>query len=135
MPQAEALQPAPTILVVETDILVRHVIADYLRGCGYRVLEAATGEEAGLILDVEAEGIDIVLADAAATGDREGFALARWLRETYPHIDVVLAGSPAMAAAQATDLCEDGPAVDKPYQPQQLADRIRWLVARRGRNR
>lgn len=135
MTQADATEPAPTILVVETDIVVRHVIADYLRGCGYRVLEAANGDEASLILDVEAETIDIVLADAAATGDREGFALARWLRETHPQMDVILAGSPAMAAAQATDLCEDGPVVDKPYQPQQLADRIRWLVARRARNR
>ena len=57
MSEPNATEPAPTILVVETDILVRHVIADYLRGCGYRVLEAATGEEATLILDVEAEGI------------------------------------------------------------------------------
>lgn len=130
-----AAETAPTILVVDADILVRHVIADYLRSCGYTVLEAASGREAQIILEIEAERTDFVLADANAQGEREGFGLARWLRETYPHMDVILAGSPVMAAAEAADLCEDGPAVDKPYQPQQVADRIRWLMAQRARRR
>lgn len=123
----------PVVVLVEGDILVRHVIAEYLRSCGYEVLEAATGVEAANILEVEAERVEVVLADAAATGEREGFALARWLREAHPTIDVILAGSAVMAAAHATGLCEDGPGVDKPYQPQQIVDRIKWLKSRRDR--
>ncbi|QRG07502.1 response regulator [Xanthobacter dioxanivorans] len=130
---SETSAPPAAILIVDADILVRHVIADYLRGCGYTVLEATNGREAQIILEVEAERVEVVLADADATGERDGFGLARWLREAYPAIDVVLAGSPAMAAAHATDLCEDGPAVDKPYQPQQVMDRIKWLMAQRAR--
>ena len=34
-----------TVLVVEDDVLVRIVICEYLRHCGYRVLEAETGME------------------------------------------------------------------------------------------
>lgn len=126
---------AATILVVDADILVRHVIADYLRGCGYTVLEAASGREAQIILEVEAERVEIVLADAAAEGEREGFGFARWLKEVHPHMDIILAGSPAMAAAHATDLCEDGPAVDRPYHLQQVVERIKWLTAARARRR
>lgn len=133
MPDPETLPE--TILVVDADILVRHVIADYLRTCGYTVQEAASGREVQIILEIEAERTDVVLADADAQGDVEGFALARWLRENYPHIDVILAGTPMMAAARATDLCEDGPAVHKPYQPQSIADRIKWLMAQRARRR
>ena len=125
----------PVILVVDGDILVRHVLTEYLRSCGYEVLEAATGAEAETILEVEAERVEVVLVDAAATGEREGFGLARWLREAHPAIDVILAGSPAMAAAHATDLCEDGPGVDKPYQPQQIVNRIKWLKSRRDSRR
>lgn len=126
-------QAPSTVLVVDADILVRHVIADYLRSCGYRVLEAASGNEARIILEVEAERTDIVLADADVTGEMEGFALARWLRQAHPAIDIILAGTPEMAAAHATELCDDGPAVGKPYQPQQVVDRIKWLLAARAR--
>lgn len=34
-----------TILVVEPDILVRMVIADYLRDCGYKVVEGVNADE------------------------------------------------------------------------------------------
>lgn len=135
MNEANQSEIQPVILVVDGDILVRHVITEYLRSCGYEVLEAATGAEAETILEVEAERVEVVLVDAAATGEREGFGLARWLREAHPAIDVILAGSPAMAAAHATDLCEDGPGVDKPYQPQQIVNRIKWLKSRRDSRR
>lgn len=121
-----------TVLIVEADILVRHVIAEYLRGCGYTVLEAASGREAQIILEVEAERVEVAMVDAAATGEREGFGLARWLRETHPGIDVIMAGSPAMAATQAAGLCDEGPGVERPYHPQQVMDRIKWLKSRRG---
>ena len=41
-------QPAnqETILVVEDDVLVRMPIAQYLRDCGYKVIEAANADEA-----------------------------------------------------------------------------------------
>jgi len=124
-----------TLLVVDTDVVVRHVIADYLRGCGYVVLEAASGAEAAALLDAGGTRIDLVLADAAATGEREGFALSQWMRAAHPDVDIVLAGSPEKAAAEAAELCDDGPAVAKPYQPQKVADRIKWLLARRARAR
>ncbi|MFG1301049.1 response regulator [Xanthobacter sp. V3C-3] len=133
MTQAEGAGETSTLLVVDADVVVRHVIADYLRGCGYVVLEAASGAEAAALLDAGGTPIDVVLADAAATGDREGFALAQWMRAAHPDVDIILAGSPEKAAAEAAQLCDDGPAVAKPYQPQQVVDRIKWLLARRAR--
>ncbi len=39
-----------TILVVDDEVLIRMPIAEYLRDCGYRVVEAANGDEAIAVL-------------------------------------------------------------------------------------
>jgi CheY-like chemotaxis protein len=119
-----------TILVVEDEILVRLVIADYLRGCGYRVYEAASADEALVLLQRSDIAVDIVFSDVEMPGRMDGFGLARWLRQHRPETEVVLAGSPQKAADAAGGLCEDGP-LPKPYHPQAVLDRIRRLLASR----
>ncbi len=123
----------PAILVVDADVLVRHVLAEYLRECGYRVIEAASGDEALSLLSTGEVNVDVVLADAQAPGKMAGFTLARWLRETYPHIDVALAGAPAQAAKEAASLCEEGPHLARPYEPENVVDHIKRLRAARDR--
>ncbi|MGH6990188.1 MAG: response regulator [Stellaceae bacterium] len=122
------------IVIVESDILVRHPLAEYLRECGYTVLEAADIDEARLLIDEGASPVDIVLADCNAPGEN-GFHLASWVRVNHPDIDVILAGSVAGAAEKAGDLCEEGPTLTKPYDHRILLDHIRRLVAARDRRR
>ena len=45
---------ADTVLVLDDDVLVRMPICQYLRDCGYRVLEAANANEAATILQERA---------------------------------------------------------------------------------
>jgi len=123
------------ILVVEPDILVRSPLAEFLRECGYRVLEAVDGKEARqLLADASSEPVDVVLANTEANGDN-GFVLANWIRSNFSNIEVVLAGSVARAAEKAGDLCKDGPALSKPYDHTLVLDHIRRLLAARDRNR
>lgn len=118
------------VLVVEDEILIRVVIADYLRSCGYRVIEAASADEAIVILQHTELEVDVVFSDIEMPGSMDGFELSKWLRANRPGVDVILAGSVARAADAAGDLCESGP-VPKPYEPQMAADRIRQLMALR----
>jgi DNA-binding NtrC family response regulator len=123
----------PCILIVEPDVLIRHPLAEYLRECGFRVLEAASTAEARRVLEEGRVTIDVVLADVDASGD--GFALAAWIRGNHPGVRVILAGSHARAAESAGDLCEDGPIAAKPYDHQLLVAEIRRLLAARERNK
>lgn len=120
------------ILLAEDDILVRHPLAEYLRECGYKVVEASGSDEARQILKDGAITVDVVLADIDHQ-QGSGFALASWIRANFPSIDVVLAGTVAKATEKAGDLCEEGPAVSKPYDHQLVLDRIRRLRAARDR--
>jgi DNA-binding NtrC family response regulator len=125
-------QRIPCVLLVERDIIVRSPLAEYLRECGYRVLEAVNTIEARQLLS-EADAINLVLADADAPEDG-GFVLRAWIRENYPTIEVILAGSVEKAVEKAGDICRDGPAISKPYHHQFVLDAIQSRLAARDRN-
>lgn len=124
---------APPVLVIDGDILSRHAISDYLRNCGYDVVEASSTDEGILALEEASLGIDIILCDIAAIGARSGFELAQWVRDHRPHLEVRLAGSLDGAVRTAADLCEVGPHLRRPYEPQAVVDYIKQLRAARDR--
>jgi CheY-like chemotaxis protein len=117
------------VLVVEPDILVRMVIADYLRDCGYKVVEGVNADEALAVLGAGTK-IDVILTEVQLSGSLDGFGLARQIRENHPEIDVILTSGVARAADKAGDLCDDG-ILEKPYHPQEVVRRINLLRERR----
>jgi DNA-binding NtrC family response regulator len=120
-----------TVLFVDSEVLVRMVICDYLRQCGYKVIEAASGDEAILVLKQADLAVDVVLSDTQMQGSINGFALSQWVRANRPGLDVILVGNPARAANAAGDLCESGPMLAKPYDPQLVVEHIRRLLGAR----
>jgi DNA-binding response OmpR family regulator len=116
-------------MVVEPDVLVRMVVADYLRECGYKVIEGVAAADVWALVQ-SGDHIDVLLADIDLAGDVDGFTIATHIRQTYAHVDVILTSGTSGAADKARDLCEDGP-LKKPYQPKDVAARIKTLQARR----
>ena len=122
--------PSPTVLVVEDEVLIRLVIADYLRDCGYKVHEAVSGEEAIAILQAPEVSIDVVFSDVEIPGSMDGFALARWVRANKPGMEIILTSGIERSADIAATLCEAGPLMKKPYSSQDVVDRLRQLAAK-----
>jgi CheY-like chemotaxis protein len=121
----------PLILVAEGDILTRHAIADYLRDCGYKVIEAAAGEEALAVVARQDLPLAALLCDVELPGPLNGFALAKEVRARRPGLPVILAASAAAAASGAADLCGDGPQLARPYEPQAVIAYVKRLFAKR----
>jgi CheY-like chemotaxis protein len=125
---------AHTILIVEDEVLIRLVIAEYLRDCGYTVHEAAHADEAMTILETVGIGIDLVFTDIRMpAGSMDGFGLAQWIRQHHPDVNVIITSGAARSTEIAGDLCEQGPLLAKPYEPAAALDRIKQLLARGGR--
>jgi CheY-like chemotaxis protein len=122
--------PVSTVLVVDGEVLVRLVIAEYLRTCGYRVHEAVSAAEALAILQSPEASVDIVFSEAKIPGDMDGFALARWVRANKPGVEVLLTSTIDRSAEVAGMLCETGPLLEKPYAHQSVVDRIKQLLAK-----
>jgi CheY-like chemotaxis protein len=119
-----------TILVVEDDVLIRMPIAQYLRDCGYRVIEAVSADEAMTVLMHKETQVDIVFSDIEMPGSTDGFGLSKWIRDNRPGIDVILTGTVPRALKAAKELCDDGP-LPKPYEPKAVHDYIRRLLTAR----
>ena len=119
-----------TILLVEDEVLVRAPIAQYLRDCGYRVIEAVNAEEAMTVLLHEETVVDVVFSDIEMPGAVDGFGLAKWIREHRPGLDVLLAGTINRTVENAKQLCAEG-SVPKPYDAQIVHNHIKRLLAAR----
>jgi CheY-like chemotaxis protein len=128
VPQPE---PPPTVLVVDDQVLIRLAIADYLRDCGYRVIEAGNGDEALSVLNAADVEIDVLFSDVQMPGRVDGFGLSQWVRRERPGIRIVLTSGVARACDAAEGLCEDGPLMEKPYSAADVESRVRSLLSRR----
>lgn len=62
-----------TVLVVEDEVLLRLVVAEYLRDCGFKVIEAAHADEAVMVLKQPDLRIDVLFSDIEMPGSLDGF--------------------------------------------------------------
>jgi CheY-like chemotaxis protein len=118
----------PTILVVEDEILVRWVIAEHLRECGYRVIETGSGDEALDVLRRTGLTVDVVFSDIRMPGAIDGLALAQWIRRERPAIKIVLASGFIKVADVAEALRDDAALIAKPYAMGEIERRIGALL-------
>jgi len=131
---AKPEQQPDSVLVIDGDVLVRHAIADYLRNCGYVVIEAATTDEAVIVLEREPLIVHAVLCDAQAPGMLNPFEFRTWAKGRRSSLEIALAGTIESAAHKAAELCEEGPELARPYDPQSVAEYVRRIIGTRASN-
>lgn len=78
-----------SILVVEDDVLLRCALAEWFRLSGYTVYEAATADEAALLL-ASSVLIDFVITDVDMPGTLNGLDLVEHIGATFPRIHVIV---------------------------------------------
>ena len=116
-----------TVLVVEDETMVRMPIAEYLRDCGYNVLEAADASEA--IAAVDAEGpVSLVFSDIRMPGKMDGLALAEWFSSHYPAVPVLLTSGYNGGRKLPVGSVSGNRFIEKPYSQTQVARRIAALL-------
>jgi CheY-like chemotaxis protein len=118
-PDAPAIR---TVLVVDDEVLIRLAIVEELRAAGLMAVEAASGDEAILILRT-ANTIGLVVTDVHMPGNTDGFALIAWLRQEMPHVKVIVISGRAVT----TDVADAG--YSKPFDMSALVHRVRDLLS------
>ena len=115
-----------TILVLEDDISVRHISVRMLRGLGYKVIEAANGDDAQRLLNENGgKRVDLLLTDLMMP-QMSGRRFADSLRAAHPHIKVLFISGYLEESLQPGDRCEPEMFfLAKPFDADQLAAKVR----------
>lgn len=113
------------VLVVEDDFLIRLASVEIVETAGFVAIEAADAEEAIALLEARSD-IGLVFTDVEMPGTMDGLKLARYIRERWPPILLLVASGRAIVSE--ADLPEGTPFVYKPFQSHQIADKIKSLM-------
>jgi CheY-like chemotaxis protein len=79
-----------TLLLVEDEEIVRRPIGVYLRKLGYRVIEAANGNQAFTLWRQHRQQIDLLYTDMVMPEGVTGLELAEKLRSEKPQLQVII---------------------------------------------
>lgn len=123
-PHDPAIDEGATVLVVEDEMRVRHMIGAFLEDAGYRVIEASDGVDAVAKFAMHKNDIQCVLTDLTMPG-MNGYETLEALRQIAPAVYVILSSGhdEAQVAAGAGHEKPDA-FLAKPYDLKALARAI-----------
>jgi PAS domain S-box-containing protein len=123
-----------TILLVEDDDQLRHMVAEILHLAGYTVLEAENGLKALQLAQGQVRPIHLMLTDVVMSG-MNGCALAEKMMSSRSCNAVLfMSGYTGDANALRDAVPREAPILIKPFTPEQLLLKIRSVLDRDGPN-
>lgn len=102
------------LLIAEDDVLIRGMIAEFLRDVGYDVVEAGNADEAVAVLE-SGQCVDLLFTDVRMPGSMDGCDLARRVQNDWPATRVILTSGYSNSLADAR--AAHDMVVSKPYRP------------------
>ena len=122
------MEHRPHIVVVEDEATQRHLLVDYLARQNFRVSGVSGG--AALRKLMERDRPALVLLDVGLP-DEDGFAIARWLRESSARIGIIMvtAASDTVDRVVGLEIGADD-YIAKPFEPRELLARVKSVLRR-----
>lgn len=96
---------------------------DIIEDAGFRFYEAGSGDEAKTVLKDCGENITLLFTDVEMPGETNGFALAHYVAERWPEIEIVVASG--RIEPQPGDMPEKATFISKPFNAQVVHDHLR----------
>jgi signal transduction histidine kinase/CheY-like chemotaxis protein len=136
MPEPETSAPAAgpptttrgseTVLVVEDEMVLREMARDFLKECGYRILEAGSGREALQVWGKYRSEIDLLLTDMKMPEGISGLELAEKMVAEQPGLRVIFTSgySDDIVSAEILER-NNGRFLPKPYSFNDLTRMVR----------
>jgi len=119
----------PSVLLVEDDAFQRKAAETYLMNHDLKVIAVENGAQ--MRRQISRAMPDLVLLDVQLPGQEDGFALARWLRESSTRVGIIMLTAAGDSVDKVLGL-ESGADdyVAKPYEPRELLARCKSVLRR-----
>jgi CheY-like chemotaxis protein len=117
----------PTVLLVEDEVLISNLIANWLSERGFAVHEVATGDEAMRYIENGGQ-VDVLFTDVNLPGGIDGTELAMRARERRPDLPIVYA-SGRYGYSDLGRIVPRSVFVPKPYNPADVCTLLERLTA------
>lgn len=119
----------PSVLLVEDDAFQRKAAETFLMNHDLQVIAVENGAQ--MRRQISRAMPDLVLLDVGLPGQDDGFALARWLRESNPKVGIIMLTAAGDSVDKVLGL-ESGADdyVAKPYEPRELLARCKSVLRR-----
>lgn len=125
------LQGSETVLLVEDENAVRHPASEFLKRCGYTVIEAKDGLQAVEAVSRHKGPIDLIVTDVVMPG-MSGGQLAELLAEKYPEMKVLFVSGYSQNVVLGHNILNvQTNFLQKPFTLKSLAAKIREVLARK----
>ena len=124
IPSLEQNRGSETILLVEDEESLRHIVIDLLTQLGYRVLGASCGKEALALAEKHSDKIDVLVTDVLLPG-QNGPDLANALRGIRPSMKVIFVSG---GVAGDFALTSDAALLMKPFTVKMLSAKVREVL-------
>ena len=136
LPDLDSMHPAidlrgsETVLLVEDENAVRHPACEFMRRCGYKVIEAKDGLQAVEAAARHEGDIDLMVTDVVMPG-MSGGQLAELLAEKYPKMRVLfVSGYSEKVVLRHNILDVQTNFLQKPFTLKSLAAKIREVLGK-----
>jgi CheY-like chemotaxis protein len=118
-------RPAPVILVVDDDPLLRMLAIELVNEAGFETLEACDADQAIAILE-SCSKIAVLFTDIDMPGSMDGLKLASVVSDRWPLIEILIAS----ARVPLRDLPPNSRFLRKPYRQAAMIAELHSLIGR-----
>jgi CheY-like chemotaxis protein len=112
------LSTVPYAIVVEDDPIIMMGTSAILEEAGFRVYESFDGDEAIEVLSKHWQSTVLLFSDVDMPGSMNGFAVARYVAEHWPRIEIVIASG--HVKPEPGDMPEKATFITKPFNQQMV---------------
>ncbi len=125
MPSATGSTGAPSVLVVEDEMVLRIRAVDIVEDAGFVPVEAVNADEAIAILESRSD-ISLLFTDIQMPGSMDGLKLAHAVHSRWPHIKIILVSGQVKPTDAEKPI--DSRFFGKPLGVQQMIAELREMV-------